>query len=213
MTEHTFEQSREQSAVQTSERVLAFWFGRGDNAIEIAESQSSLWWGKDERVDAEIAATFAATARAVADGGLDHWADSPRGLLALIIATDQLPRNIHRDTPAAFACDATALRLAKHGVASGASQQLRAIERVFAYLPFEHSEALADQQRSVALYQQLADAAAPEEAGLFDNYLDFAHKHHDIIVRFDRFPHRNQILGRESTDAELAFLEQPGSSF
>lgn len=193
--------------------ILQFWFGEGQTAGEVADEKTALWWSKNRRIDREIAARFAATSEAAGHGALNHWAESPHGLLALIICTDQFPRNMHRDTPRAFAQDPAALAFAKQGVDSGAARQLRPIERVFAYLPFEHSEALAEQQRAIALYRELAQGAAPGEAELFNGYLDFARKHHQIIQRFGRFPHRNRILGRPSTDAERAFLEQPGSSF
>lgn len=193
--------------------IIEFWFGRGRSATAIADEKTALWWSKNPRIDREITDRFAATSEAATNGQLDHWADSPRGLLALIISLDQFPRNIHRDTPQAFACDPIALGFAKQCAAGGAAQQLTPIERVFAYLPFEHSEQLADQQRSVALYQTLAATAAADETGLFNGYLDFARQHHDIIARFARFPHRNHILGRTSSDEELAFLEEPGSSF
>ncbi len=193
--------------------VLEFWFGAAGTAVEVAAEKTSLWWSKSEPVDRQITARFAATADAAASGELAHWVKSPRGLLALIICTDQFPRNIHRDTPGAFAGDAVALRYARQCVDGGTAPQLRPIERVFAYLPFEHSENLADQRRSIALYEALAQRAAADEAELFNGYLDFARRHFEIIRRFGRFPHRNRILGRPSTDEERAFLEQPGSSF
>jgi len=193
--------------------VLEFWFGRGATATEIAEQKTPLWWSKNEQIDREITERFTATTEAAAAGQLHRWRETPRGLLALIISTDQFPRNIHRGTPRAFACDPIALRLAAACADSGADRHLAPIQRVFAYLPFEHSEQLADQRRSVALYQALAGSAAAAERELFDNYLDYARRHHDIIERFGRFPHRNAILGRPSSGEELAFLEQPGSSF
>lgn len=195
------------------ESVLEFWFGRGSTATEIADQKTPLWWSKNDRIDRQIAERFTATTEAAAAGQLDRWRETPRGLLALIISTDQFPRNIHRGTPRAFSCDPIALRLAAACADSGADRRLAPIQRVFAYLPFEHSEQLADQRRSVALYQFLAENAAAAERELFDGYLDYARRHHDIIERFGRFPHRNAILGRQSSDEERAFLEQPGSSF
>ncbi len=198
---------------QDIDSILEFWFGHGRTATEVAEEKTALWWSKNDRTDREITRRFAATTEAATTGKLDHWGESPRGLLALIICTDQFPRNMHRDSPKAFSRDSLALGFAKQCVDSGAARQLRPIERVFAYLPFEHSEALAEQQRSIALYQTLANNAAADEAELFDGYLQFARRHYDIIERFGRFPHRNQILGRSSTGEEQTFLEQPGSSF
>ena len=160
-----------------------------------------------------ITRRFTATTEAAADSQLDEWAKTPRDLLALIISTDQFPRNMYRNTSAAFSCDSLALALAQTAVDSGATQRLGPIQRVFAYLPFEHSEELTQQQRSVALYQALAASVDAAETDLFNNYCEFARKHHEIIQRFNRFAHRNKILGRVSSDEEVAFLAEPGSSF
>lgn len=195
------------------EDILQFWFGAGDNAGAVAAEKSALWWSKNEQVDREIATRFGATSAAASNAELDYWGDTPAGLLALIICTDQFPRNIHRDTPQAFASDEVALRFARQCVDSGMAEQLKPIERVFVYLPFEHSEALVEQQRSIALYQALVQNVNADEAEIFNNFLEFARKHYDIIERFNRFPHRNQILGRHSTTEELTFLKQPDSSF
>ena len=201
------------NAAAEIDRILAFWFGRGQTAIEVANEKTELWWSKNERVDREIVDQFAATSEAAANGELARWSESPRGLLALIICTDQFPRNMYRDTPRAFAYDSVALAYAKQCVDGGVATQLRPIERVFAYLPFEHSEELAEQERSIALYHELTQSVCADEVKLFNGYLDFAQQHYDIIKRFGRYPHRNKILGRESSDEELAFLQQPGSSF
>ena len=204
--------------------VLHFWFGdtATRSASEVAAQQSPLWWSKNARADAEIRRRFAATVAAAGAGELDHWGESARGLLALIICTDQFPRNIFRDDRQAFAYDARALELASQCVGRGWAERLRPIERVFAYLPFEHSEELSVQRRSLALYESLAvrvgeaaeaNQAAPADRKLFNDYVGFARRHHDIIARFGRFPHRNQILGRDTTAAERVFLTQPNSSF
>ena len=198
---------------ETIESVLEFWFGRGQSATEIAEQKSPLWWSKNEQMDREITRRFTATTEAAADGKLGDWAETPRGLLALIISTDQFPRNMYRNTPAAFSRDPLALALAQTAVDSGATQRLTPIQRVFAYLPFEHSEEPPEQQRSVALYQALAASVDATETDLFNDYCEFARKHQEIIQRFGRFPHRNEILGRVSSDEEVAFLAEPGSSF
>ena len=199
--------------LESIDAVLTFWFGNGQTATQIAAEKTALWWSKDPNTDRQIADRFGATSEAAAIGQLADWAKTPRGLLALIICTDQFPRNIHRGTPRAFAYDPTALAFAKTCIDSGAAQQLKPIERTFAYLPFEHSEDLTDQQRSISLYQTLATAAPAAEAELFTGSLDFARRHHEIIQRFGRFPHRNLILGRPSTTAERTFLATPGASF
>jgi uncharacterized protein (DUF924 family) len=133
--------------------------------------------------------------------------------LALILLLDQLPRAIHRDTAAAFAQDAKARRVAGQGLDSGADRLLRPIERLFFYLPFEHSEVLDDQDRSVELFRELLLEVPPSHRETFAGFVDYAVRHRDVIKQFGRFPHRNVILGRESTPEEKAFLEQPGSSF
>jgi uncharacterized protein (DUF924 family) len=196
------------------ERLLGFWFGEdgGDDAA-VAARQAALWWGKNPDTDLEVEAAFGDVASRAAAGTLDHWTGFPRGRLALILALDQLPRVIHRGAPAAFAGDEAALRVAERGLASGVDRLLQPIERVFFYLPFEHSESLADQERSVELFRALAASVPPQWRETFDGFLDYAVRHHDVIARFGRFPHRNQVLGRPSTAAELVFLAEPGSSF
>jgi uncharacterized protein (DUF924 family) len=139
--------------------------------------------------------------------------NTSRGRLALILLLDQLPRSIHRGTPEAFAQDAAARQVADSGLAAGADRLLRPIERLFFYLPFEHSEDLADQHRSVRLFRELGESVLESQRDVFSGFLDYAVRHREVIERFGRFPHRNRILGRESTPEELAFLEEPGSSF
>lgn len=195
------------------EDVLAFWFGPEAGDSKTAESQKKLWWSKDAVVDAEIRERFGALVAAAAGGAHREWAREPRGRLALILLFDQFPRNIYRDTPQAFAHDGLALRLALDGIDSGADRGLRAIERVFFYLPLEHAESPEMQERSVALFEGLRDSVAEADRSAFDGYLDFARRHRDIVQRFGRFPHRNPILGRTSTAEETAFLQLPGSGF
>lgn len=193
--------------------VLGFWFGAhaGDSAT--AQAQRRLWWSKDAVVDADIRERFGALVSAAAAGRHDDWAATPRGRLALLVLLDQFSRNIHRDTAQAFAHDAQALRLALEGLEAGHDRSLRPIERVFCYLPLEHAESLPLQVRSVALFRALAAEAGEAGRATFAGYLDFAERHHAIIARFGRFPHRNRILGRKSTPEETAFLKQPGSGF
>ena len=177
-----------------SEDILRFWF----EALEPKQ-----WWGKDPALDALIAERYAPLLAAASRCELHEWRATPRGRLAEVIVLDQFPRQIHRDTPLAFACDPLALALAQEAVARGDDAALTPIERVFLYLPYMHSESAAIQRISVALY---------ERNGLPDN-LDFARKHKAIVDRFGRYPHRNAILGRVSTDEEIAFLREPGSRF
>jgi len=151
--------------------------------------------------------------RAAASGELDDWASEPKSLLALILLTDQFPRNIYRESARAFAFDAKALAWCLEGMASGLHLALRPIQRVFFYLPLEHTESLAYQERSVRLFKKLLDSVSADQKPAFASFFDFAVHHRNIIARFGRFPHRNKILGRSSTPEELAFLAEPGSSF
>ncbi len=178
----------------TSDDILDFWFRELDDAA---------WWRKDPAFDTRLRERFGACHEAASAGALWHWRESPHGRLAEVIVLDQFSRNIHRDTPRAFAQDGMALVLTQELVRSGQTATLSPRERGVLYLPFMHSELLAMQDESVRRYA---------EPGL-SGQLDFAVRHRDIIARFGRFPHRNSILGRESTAEELAFLKEPGSGF
>lgn len=167
-----------------------------------------VWFRKSDEFDRSIAERFGAWIERALDGELSDWDAVPEGALARILLLDQFPRNVYRDTPRAFAGDALALRAAEAMLVRGDDRRLMPVQRVFAYLPFEHAEDLPAQARAVALFEALA-AAWPEGAG----YLDYARRHRDVIQRFGRFPHRNVLLGRVSTPEELAFLAQPGSRF
>jgi uncharacterized protein (DUF924 family) len=185
--------------------VLDFWFlpegdpGHGKSRPE--------WFRKDLAFDALIQQRFGeAISRALA-GEFVEWDGDPRGALVRIILLDQFTRNAFRDTPRAFAGDARALAAARAMVDSGRDRMLAPVERWFVYLPFEHAEDMAIQERAVALFNALA-----AEPGL-DDIADYAVRHRDIIARFGRFPHRNRILGRDSTPEEIEFLKLPGSGF
>lgn len=200
--------------MQPWQPLLAFWFGDEADDVLRATRQAPLWWGKSSETDALLASRFGEQAEAAAEGCLAHWADLPSGRLALILLLDQLPRNIHRGTPAAFAQDPLARDLCLKGLSIGADKSLSPLERVFFYLPLEHAESREQQARSVALFEALAaeQAGTPAQA-TFAGFTDFARRHQVIIERFGRFPHRNDILGRTSTPEEAAFLQQPGSGF
>jgi uncharacterized protein (DUF924 family) len=181
-------------ALASAEDVLKFWF---------AELTPDDWWRKDPVLDRRIADRFGRTLAAAARCELHAWRATTRGRLAEVIVLDQFSRNIHRDTAAAFANDALALALAQEAVARGCDLELSPTERAFLYLPWMHSESPLIHEEALRLF------AAP---GLEKN-LDFERRHKAIIDRFGRYPHRNAILGRASTDEELEFLAQPGSSF
>ncbi|MCX7128873.1 DUF924 family protein [Aeromonas sp.] len=200
--------------MQPWQPLLDLWFGdEADDAIR-AKRQAPLWWGKNSETDALLTSRFGELAKAAAEGSLAHWADLPDGRLALILLLDQLPRNIHRGTPAAFVQDPLARDLCLKGLVLGADNALSPLARVFFYLPLEHAESREQQARSVALFEALAaeQTGTPAQA-TFAGFADFARRHQVIIERFGRFPHRNDILGRTSTPEEAEFLQQPGSGF
>lgn len=176
------------------EEVLSFWF---------EEIEPRQWWKKDPVLDRLIAERFGAVLASAVQCELFEWRARPRGRLAEIIVLDQFSRNIHRGTPASFAADPLALGLAQEAVAAVADQPLQPIQRNFMYMPYMHSESPRVHEVAVQLYRN---------NGLQDS-LDFELRHKNIIERFGRYPHRNAILGRSSTEEELAFLEEPGSSF
>lgn len=198
---------------ETPESILAFWFGDGDDDAAIARKKGRLWWSKNNATDLEIAARFKTWTDAAAAGKLDAWAGTPEGLLALILLTDQFPRNIYRGLPASFAFDGLALRWCLQGLEQGADRRMRPVQRVFLYIPLEHAESLAYQERAIQLFDQLLHEIPQQQKEAFAGFRDFAIRHRDIIARFGRFPHRNAILKRPSTEEERAFLQTPGSSF
>lgn len=177
------------------DRVLDFWF---------AEGREQQWFVRDEAFDRQTAETLGALHEQAVRGTLDGWAAEPRGALALTILLDQVPRNIHRGSARAFAADAKARAVCRAALAAGHDAALASeAERTFLYLPLQHSEDLADQELSVALFGKLSDPTARR----------YAERHREIIERFGRFPHRNPALGRATTEAEAAFLQEPDSSF
>ena len=198
---------------ETPDTVLAYWFGPATGDTATAQAQQKLWWSKNETVDAGIRKRFGGLVEAAASGHHDEWALDPRGRLALILLFDQFPRNMYRDTPRAFADDPRACKLALAGIADGTDRTLRAIERVFFYLPLEHTESAELQERCVVLFTALAAGVPETDRKTFTGYVDYAVRHRDVIHRFGRFPHRNHILGRASTPEEIEFLKHPGSSF
>ncbi len=193
--------------------LLHWWFGQGTSASEIAAEKQQLWFGYRAEQDDEARQRFGALAEQALNGELQDWAELPEGWLALVLLLDQLPRMIHRDTPKAFAGDERAQQLVRDGLAHGGDMLLAPIQRVFIYLVLEHAENLATQDLAVAQFTALRDIADETEQLLYVGFLDYAERHREVISRFGRFPHRNAILGRETSDAERLFLEQPGSSF
>lgn len=183
-------------------QVLDFWFGATPG---VARPE---WFRKDEAFDASIRERFGALIEAALAGGLRDWDATPQGALARVLLLDQFTRNSFRGTARAFAGDALALQAARAMLQRGDDRALALLERVFVYLPFEHAEDRAAQRESVRLFEALA-SEHPSSA----DFADYARRHAVVIERFGRFPHRNAVLGRASTDEEHAFLREPGSSF
>lgn len=199
------------------ERVLSFWFGALDDTSELADHpKTKQWWKKDPELDAEIERQFGALITAAERGELDDWRTEPEPSLALVVILDQFRRNVFRDDPRAFTLDPTARVIVHGGLDDGFDRRLSLIRRCFFYMPLMHSESLDDHELATAKYESLVDdarARAPQQVATFENNLAYEHRHREIIQRFGRYPHRNAILGRASTPEELAFLEQPNSSF
>jgi uncharacterized protein (DUF924 family) len=179
----------------TQDEVLDFWFA-GDPATHRKE-----WFEKTVEFDAACT-RFTDALRDARRGAFNHWAETPRGTLALIILLDQFSRNLHRNSAEAFAADAKAREIARTAIERGIDRMFGDVERMFIYLPFEHSEVLADQDESVRLFTALGEEMTR-----------YAEEHRDVIRRFGRFPHRNAALGRISTPDELAYLAQPDAGF
>lgn len=202
------------SALPTPDTVLDYWIGAATDDSQAAAAKNKLWFQKSEQTDADIRQRFLPTLEALAADKLETWTSGPpHSQLAAIIVLDQFSRNLFRSDPRAFAQDQSALKLAKEMISSGADTELSEVERMFVYLPFEHSEALSDQDRSVALFTALCDSARPAFHPLCKSILDYAHQHRDVIAEFGRFPHRNDTLQRENSAAEKTYLTQPGSGF
>jgi uncharacterized protein (DUF924 family) len=193
--------------------LLEWWFGSSESPIETAAEKGKLWFGKRDSQDLEAFERFGDWVEQALAGGLTDWAQRPEGWLALVLLLDQLPRMIFRDSPKSFSGDLRAQALVAQGIAADFDRQLRPIQRVFIYLVFEHCENLAVQNEAVSRYIDLVAQQPEAERKLFTDYLSYAEKHQQVIARFGRFPHRNAVLGRESTAEELAFLSKPGSRF
>jgi uncharacterized protein (DUF924 family) len=185
--------------------VLSFWFGaEGDPDFGKPRAE---WFRRDTAFDAAIGARFGRLHAELAGGGARSWLDGARPALAYVIVLDQFSRNLYRDDPRAFASDPLALQAASDALSKGFDRELTLLERPFLYMPFMHSEALGDQDRCVSLFEALTLEDPSSEN------LSYALRHREIVARFGRFPHRNRVLGRETTPEEAAFLREPNSSF
>ena len=193
--------------IDTIDAILGFWFGVLDDQGMSTPQQQKMWFAGGVDIDRQCREQFGDEVAAAVAGELGEWAQSDRGLMALVLLLDQFTRNIYRGTPAAFAGDDRALALVEEAVAAGRQRRLPIIHQVFLYVPFEHSESLAVQHAGVALFDALVARSARTEV---IGFRDYAMAHRDVIARFGRFPHRNAIVGRESTPEEVDYLAVHG---
>lgn len=193
--------------------VLDFWLGAPVPTDASALTRQPLWFTKSDTLDADIRSRFGDWVRDARAGRLDGWAETAHGRLALVVLLDQFSRNAWRGQPESFAGDAKALALALAAQDNGHWEAVAPLARFFLALPLEHAEDPALQARSVALFRQLVAQATPETEKVLAGALDYAEQHQDVIARFGRFPHRNAVLGRTSTEEEKAYLAQPGAGF
>jgi len=196
-------------------RVLSFWFGDLKENEAPSEAHRKMWWIKDTENDNRIKDNFGNDLRLAIDGELDDWKKSPEGSLALIILLDQFSRNIYRDTNKAFSQDEMSLQICTEGIDNGFDKELHPVKRILFNMPLMHSESMDMQEKSLECFSGLAqEFTEPESiASTVSNSYQYALRHYEIIKRFGRYPHRNEILGRESTTEEIEFLGEPGSSF
>lgn len=200
-------------AKDRAEALLAFWFGAARDDPAEAGARRDLWFGGDPGFDEALRERFGADAERAARGELEGWRNEPRASLALVLLLDQLPRNLHRGTARAFERDAAALAVCSEGIRAYRDRRLAPIERAFFYMPLQHAEDVASQQRSLGKYERLVSEAAPAWRDVLAPFRDFAREHREVVLRFGRFPHRNRVLGRESTAEELAYLEAGGATW
>ena len=195
------------------EDVLTFWFKEHALSAPQIDRRMDIWFGADPIFDHELTKEFSNDVELASAGKLDYWAESPRGRLALIIMIDQFRRNIYRNTARAFSKDTAALKYCVEGAVKKHEQDLAPIEKVFFYMPLQHTESRKVQAKSVLLYKRLIASASPTYRETFETVLQFAELHKDIIDQFGRFPHRNTLLNRENTPEEDEYLSGDSPSF
>ncbi len=199
---------------ENSAAILSYWFGNMSGSQFATPEKRRRWFFGGSEVDAEIRSRFGALTELALTGELDAWTDTAAGILALVLLLDQFPRNVYRGSARAFAGDTKALSLAQEAVRQDMDKELPLEQRCFLYLPFEHAESRACQERCVALFTELCAAGehcAPDDRARLRDYLRYAQGHREVVARFGRFPHRNRALGRVSTAAESDYLSaNPG---
>ncbi len=187
--------------------ILKYWFGRVENTVLPTQNRVRIWFGANPETDAEIRKNFLHDLEMAITREYDFWEGSSRGDLALIIILDQFSRNIYRKTPMAYAQDQQALDVCVRGIERQNDHELSLIERAFFYMPLMHAENKEMQSTSVRAFKMLVDLSFPEARPTYESFFEYALRHYEVVDKFGRFPHRNAILGRNSTTEEERFLE------
>jgi len=214
----TLPDESERAAITDEDRlridaILSFWFKEQSLSAPQVDRRMDIWFGSDAAFDHEIQAEFLADIEQASAGQLGHWAEEPRGRLALILLIDQFRRNIYRNTAQAFEMDQVALKLCVEGAMERKDRGLAPIQRAFFYMPLQHSESPKVQAKACELFNKLADAVSPTYRETFSTIAQFAELHRDIVEQFGRFPHRNELLGRANTPAEDEYLATDSPDF
>jgi len=197
----------------SAEEILDFWFADALELPDAVTARRTFWFGNDAATDSTIWELYADVVADAAAGYYDDWLQTARGRLALIIVLDQFPRNIFRGTAEVYRYDPMAIALAQAGVALGQLAGLQVPEQVFFLMPYQHSEDIEVQRAGVALMQAVVSEAAPAWVAAAQGFAGYAEQHHEIVASYGRFPHRNEVLGRSSTEAENRYLTEGGATF
>ena len=193
--------------------ILLFWFKEQELSGPQIDRRMDIWFGTDPVLDHEIEKEFGDDVAAASEGRLDHWAEDPHGRLALILLIDQFRRNIYRNSAEAFSMDKLALKLCVEGAMEKKDIGLTPLQRIFFYMPLQHAESRKVQEKSVNLYNRLAEAVSPTYRETLLTIAQFAELHRDIIDQFGRFPHRNKLLNRDNTAEEDEYLATDSPDF
>jgi uncharacterized protein (DUF924 family) len=197
----------------TANEIVQLWFGDDLETPGVVAERSRQWFASDPAFDEHIRLRFESLPDRALNGDFAKWRRLPIPTLALVLVLDQFPRNLYRGAARSFAYDSAAIDISREAIARNIDRELHPLEAVFVYLPLEHAEDRELQDQSVSLFRQLAERAPPQLSDPFGLFLGFAERHHAVIEQFGRFPHRNSILGRESTTKELGFLQSGGDTF
>lgn len=198
---------------EQAQQIHDYWFGPVEDWLQVIHNNSQRWFEKGQELDVEIRNRFASDLNSARAGELDGWQDSSIGIMALVLLLDQFPRHVFRGHAAAFACDGQALEICLRGIEQGIDVTLSPVQQSFYYLPMEHAEDISMHDRCVEIMQQRSREASQAFQAYMANTLEYARQHRKIIQRFGRYPHRNEVLGRTSTQEELDYLADGAARF